>query len=652
MKRRTVIIALILALLLSAIPFTVLAEDDKTPKDASSGLMIPRENTGGIDHSSAVYLTEKKSEKLPVTFEAWVYIPSLIYSQRGGIILGNYVGYANDEFINFEIHTKGVPRFLIYENDGTTHDYKFTSAPVPADTWTHVTIVYGTGYEGRQIFCYINGELRQATTTDKWYGATEHAYDTPFRLAGDLRTLNEQGFRGSLGDVTVYSDVRTHDEIASDMKKGADLDDPELLMAYKLFGAKPGEDIPDLSGNGYDMIYTEMWLTEAEMQALRDKDDKEYAYTIAFLPDVQHSTSKYPDKLKLIFDYLLQNKDVKNIQYVIALGDQANNNKDSEWKTFKAQCDRLDGILPYSLVRGNHDLDFTEEGWKRFDKYYGKGSYYHGWVAEHGGFCDEESSKNTYLLFSVGEVDYLILNLDFGAEDHVLEWADGVLSKYPDRRVIAVTHAYLGADGTTLDSSDAYCPSEYNEKLNDSDELWEKLLSKHENVDMIVSGHIPQDGAVHSVARGDNGNVVHQLLMDPQGLDKTIKGDGVLGLMYFTEDGNFAKLEYYSARFDAYLRSSNELIRMDFTDPAEEPPIVEETAPEQSNTETESGENIPESSAEPDDGKESGTETDKGAGNKPDRENNGIVIVLSAVAFVATAVAVTELIIIMRRKKK
>jgi len=70
---------------------------------------------------------------------------------------------------------------------------------------------------------------------------------------------------------------------------------------------------------------------------------------------------------------------------------------------------------------------------------------------------------------------------------------------------------------------------------------------------------------------------------------------------------------------------------------------MEETDPEQSKTETASGENIPESPAEP--------ETDEIAG-KPDGGNNGLAIVLSAVAFVATAVAVTELIIIMRRKKK
>ena len=283
MKRRTVIIALILALLLPAIPFTALAEEYQTPKDASSGLVIPREKTANLDHSSAVYLTDKRTEKLPVTFEAWVYIPSDVYSQRGGVIIGNYAGLSKDEFINFEIHTKGVPRLLIYESNGTAHDYKFSSSAVPADTWTHVAIVYGTGLEGRQIFCYINGELRQVTTSDKWYGATEHVIDAPFVLGGDSRTLNEQGFRGSLGDVTVYSDVRGHDEIASDMKKGADLEDPELLMAYKLFGAKLGEDIKDLSGNGYDAFYSEIWLTEEEMQAFRDKDDKEYTYSLGVI---------------------------------------------------------------------------------------------------------------------------------------------------------------------------------------------------------------------------------------------------------------------------------------------------------------------------------------------------------------------------------
>ena len=209
------------------------------------------------------------------------------------------------------------------------------------------------------------------------------------------------------------------------------------------------------------------------------------------------------------------------------------------------------------------------------------------------------------------------------------------------------THAYVNHDGTLLDDEDYANPSEYNESLNNPGDFWDKLLRRHENVKLIVSGHIPHDGAVHSTVVGDNGNVVHQLLLDTQSIDYNIESAGPVFLMYFTEDGNFAKIECYSTRFGKYIRSSNEQIRLDFTLTE-----VEAPAPEQSNTETESGENIPESSAEPDDGKESGNETDKGAGNKPDRENNGIVIVLSAVAFVATAVAVTELIIIMRRKKK
>ena len=206
-----------------------------------------------------------------------------------------------------------------------------------------------------------------------------------------------------------------------------------------------------------------------------------------------------------------------------------------------------------------------------------KTGHYYQHVAANGGFFDEESVRNTYLTFSVGEIDYLIINLDFGAKDDILEWAGSVLDSHPDHRAILATHGYLNADGTTLDSTDYADPTQYDKSFNSGEEMWEKLVSKHENIDMIVCGHMHHDSIVCTPREGDAGNTVYQILMDPQSTCKRLSGLGAIGLMYFTADGSRARVEYYSTVFDKYYCESNKNIELVFEVPVEETEAPGET---------------------------------------------------------------------------
>ena len=546
------------------------------PKHA--GIQLEYTTTAGASHPTGYYVTEKRYEKIPVTFEAWVYIPSQVYSKRGGIIIGNYQSFSKDDFVNFEIHQNGVPRLLFCDPSGTMHDYKFTAAAVPANTWTHVSIVYGTGDRGKQIFCYINGEFKQSTKISEWYEAPIEVLDNPICLAGDRRVLNEQGFRGTLGDVAVYSDVRTPDEIKADYNGSPDTSDSELILWYDLSNAASEKDVPDASKNGYDMKYYRIWLSEAEMEEIRAKDKYKYSYTLAFLPDVQYMTQNNPDKLHPMFSYLIDNAQKQNIQYVIGLGDMTNTNVMPQWQAISKEIGRLNGIIPYSIICGNHDIAFDSPV-SMFDMVFGKSNSYYGkHVAANGGSFNEGSVKNTYLLFSVGKVDYIIINLDFGATGDILEWMDGILTEHADRRAIIATHGYLNSDGTTLNKGDYATPSSYRDYLTDGDTMWDTFISKHENVDMVVCGHMHSDNIVCAPATGDNGNTVYQLLMDPQSTDKKLSGLGIVALMRFTEDGDHARVDYYSTVLGKFFMESNSDITLDFSEPSEETTTEETTS--------------------------------------------------------------------------
>ena len=532
--------------------------------DKHSGITFERTETNGINHPVGYYNTEKRYEKMPITFEAWVYVPKNVYSARCGAILGNYQSFAKDVYVNFEIHSNGVPRLVFGDNAGNMYDYKFSRAPVPADKWTHVAIVYGTGTDGKQISCYINGQFKQKTAVKEWYSVPDEVRDNMICLAGDYRALNEQAFRGTLGDVWVYSDIRSDAEILSDYQNGPDLADGELMMFYELSKAQPKSDVPDKSGNGYDMTYSRFFLTENEMNAIRAEDEYEYEYALAFLPDIQYMTQSYPGSLQIMIDYLVEKGKTKNIQYVLGLGDITNSNTDKEWSTILRQTNRLNGYLPYALTPGNHD-GINSGGKEVLDNIYAKKTgHYYQLVEKNGGFFNKDSVRNTYHTFTVGEVDYLVIALDFGATDDILAWAGELLDSHPNHRAIILTHGYLNSDGTTLDSNDYASPDTYVRSLNSGEDIWEKLVSKHENIAMIVSGHMHHDTIVVTPREGDAGNTVYQILMDPQSTCKKLGGLGAIGMMYFTADGNHAKVEYYSTVFEKYFAESNKAIKLTF----------------------------------------------------------------------------------------
>ncbi|MBR4420597.1 MAG: metallophosphoesterase, partial [Clostridia bacterium] len=518
-----------------------------------TGVSFDMETSGDIVHPTGYYYAHKRLEQIPVTLEAWIYIPAEVYNLEGSII-SNYAEIPGDEFFNFAISAYGIPTFWVGKGKGTSYStLSFAEAKVPADKWTHIALVYGTGIEGKQAFCYINGTLKAKSSPNDYVKMKKGIFENAVCIGGDMRSFNLGGFKGTLGDVKVYADVRSEKEIAADMKNPANNKDNQLIMSFDISAKMQGKHIPDKSGNGYDMYYGEIWLTEEEMQEIRAKDPTEYAYSIAVIPDPQYSTQLYPESLKSIFDYVLENYEEKNMQYVASVGDLTEGNYYVHWDKVKAQTDRLNGIVPYTVLRGNHD---TYHDANILDEYYCQPSeYYYKHVHKNGGAFTDETLCNTYLLFEVGNVKYLLLNLDWDVSNEALAWADEVLSAHPDRRVIAVTHGYLDADGTTLDVNDEGSPA-----VNTGEDIWNKLLRKHANVHMVLCGHIEQDDILLTTAKGDNGNIVYQFLIDTQRPDAWLKGGGFISTLYFSEDGNKVRVECYSNTYKKYFRTASNTI--------------------------------------------------------------------------------------------
>ncbi len=150
----------------------------------------------------------------------------------------------------------------------------------------------------------------------------------------------------------------------------------------------------------------------------------------------------------------------------------------------------------------------------------------------------------------------------------MLAWAESIIVAHPNHNVIITTHAYLYRDGTTIDdeNGDLYPPSTTG-GVNSGDDMWEKLVKKHSNIVLVLSGHDPVSKIITNQTAGDNGNTVTSMLIDPQYDDANKHGLGLIALLRFSEKTNDIQVEYYSPITGKYYRSVNQFtIELDFVE--------------------------------------------------------------------------------------
>lgn len=284
------------------------------------------------------------------------------------------------------------------------------------------------------------------------------------------------------------------------------------------------------------------------------------SWTLVILPDPQFYAKSYPGIFHLQTRWIVDNKEKYNITYVLTLGDLTHNNTRQQWERASRALGRLDGVVPYTIVLGNHDYGYDGRARTRntlADDYFPL-SRFASWPT-FGGVMEEGRIENNYHLFEAGGRKWLILDLEWGPRDKALEWANQVLRKYPDRTAIIATHAYLYSDSTRYDwqrkgEEQKWNPHYYGTKggINDGEEIWQKLVKKHANVFMTINGHVLDDGLGFLVSKGVQGNPVNQILVNFQQPIFPLGGEGWLRLLEFLPDGQTIQVKTYSPLFEKY----------------------------------------------------------------------------------------------------
>ncbi|MBC8875658.1 MAG: metallophosphoesterase [Planctomycetes bacterium] len=272
--------------------------------------------------------------------------------------------------------------------------------------------------------------------------------------------------------------------------------------------------------------------------------------TIAVLPDTQYYTTKYPDNFQSQTKWIAENREnreKRNIAYVWHLGDITQDDTPAQWEVAKSCFDVIEGNVPYLLVPGNHDYSGDAVRSSRLSEYFPVDKMKHR--PTFGGVFHEKKLDNNYHLFRIGDQDWIALGLECGPRQAVVEWANSVLDQHADRYAAVVTHAYLFRDNQRYDytkGSQRASPHGFTGDGNDGEELWQKLIRKHKNVMVVISGHVRTGGPTGSylASEGDHGNVVHQMMTCYQKLPRG--GLGYMRVLEFLPDGETVQVRTFS----------------------------------------------------------------------------------------------------------
>jgi len=268
-------------------------------------------------------------------------------------------------------------------------------------------------------------------------------------------------------------------------------------------------------------------------------DGKEFV--LAVLPDTQIYSKTYPAIFTAQTRWIAENAAALNIVFVAHEGDITDTYTPApvvqEWVNADTSMSLLDGVVPYAMAPGNHDvLAGLFNDYFPYTRYASQPWY--------GGHYPETGNDNSYGLFSAGGDDYIILHLRYAPDTATIAWADAVLETHRARKAIIVTHSYLTTSGS---------------RTAEGTTIWNGLVVPNDNVLLVLCGHEPGE-AVRTDRIGERD--VHQVLADFQSW--TNGGNGYLRLLRFSPAEGLIHVETYSPHLNSYEVDANSRFDLKF----------------------------------------------------------------------------------------
>src|SRR5262249_56630603 len=125
------------------------------------------------------------------------------------------------------------------------------------------------------------------------------------------------------------------------------------------------------------------------------------------------------------------------------------------------------------------------------------------------------------------DLDFIAWCPELGPRAYVVRWSNSVAEQYPAREIILVTHVFAFNDNTRFDWQKKGRKQEDNphsyalaratrDDVADGEELWQKLITKHQNFILTLNGHVTDDGLGMLTSPTQGGRDVAQMLVNFQ----------------------------------------------------------------------------------------------------------------------------------------
>lgn len=572
--------------------------------------------TDGKDFTDTTGVTfEEVFDSAPSTVSAWIKVDKDVLDEthigtiagtldKGGSGSGNTQGlYEKWNTFNFEVTTNGNLQVIWRVSKTVKAVFLVDNVDVRTGKWMHVAFTRDA--ENNKLCVYVNGVLAQEK--EVYDGTIADITMTKSVMIGsdyndnNVLAIGENPvFKGCIAGVNVYSTTLSEEEIMTDITGELET---ELLGSVDF---KSGEDGAYFNAVGEDVVDAYGWL-EVSDDYFKAEDDE---FTLAVLPDTQmllsmardgsnrtlygatydYETSTYTSTYDYTtnsfyknIQWLIENKDSMNLQYVLHVGDLTDNGNNTKTQSYKYtdaegteqtitklkyaweyefgldwMDDLIENDIPYALARGNHETKAN------FQEYY-TAEEYGQYTMDDFTITNEDESETTitgmhssdsmlnvaYTFETCGQ-KYLIVTLDLETTDEAVAWANQLIASMPEYRTIILTHKYMTASGN-LDAS------LLSGGVNSGQLLWDNLVSLHENIIMVINGHASGTNIVSRTDTGVNGNTVYQYMIDESHMGYYGSTQpGTFALLKFSDGGDTIKFNFYSASEGKLFRSMNQ----------------------------------------------------------------------------------------------
>jgi hypothetical protein len=262
-------------------------------------------------------------------------------------------------------------------------------------------------------------------------------------------------------------------------------------------------------------------------------------FSIAVIPDTQHyrdaqegadnpdKTTVTNDVFRSYVDWIAGNIGRQRIVFATHVGDIVDVNNHQQWSIARQMMDRLHGNVPYGISVGNHDMVRSGDSTlfqtyfpaSRFEDFEWYGDCFH---SPAGRSATSGNNANSFQLFSAESLDFIILHLECNAPDDVLAWANSILEQHSDRRAMVTTHMGLGPRDKPKRADDYFTAPKgrmtwkkcHGDRGNSPQQMWDKCFCKHAHLFLICCGDQSRTQAMYQSSKGNNGNIVHEVLSD------------------------------------------------------------------------------------------------------------------------------------------